>query len=76
MKIVLCRKLKILGGNLGLSAAPAKWAVFAKRPSYMPGEGWRLLGCGSGTQALPKDEAPSGDIPEELVRQLEKISPA
>jgi hypothetical protein len=25
---------------------------------------------------LPKDEAPSGDIPEELVRQLEKISPA
>jgi hypothetical protein len=61
---------QMLANNLDISAAPAKWVVFVKRPSYMSGEEWRLLGCGSGTEALP---APSANIPDDVFRQLEKI---
>ena len=62
---------KILGDNLDISAAPARWAVFAKPYNFRPG--WRLLGCGSGTQGLP---APSGNVPDKVIRQLEEIFPA
>ena len=62
----------ILAGNPDISAAPAKWVVFA-RPHYLR-RYWQLLGAGSGTEALPPDQAPSGEIPEEVVRQLEEIS--
>jgi hypothetical protein len=63
---------RILAENLDVSAPPAKWAVFAK-PYNMRTE-WRLLGSGFGTHALPEDQAPSGDIPECIIRQLEEIS--
>lgn len=62
----------ILAGNPDISAAPAKWAVFAQ-PHYLR-RNWQLLGSGSGTKALPPDQAPSGEIPEDVVRQLEEIS--
>ncbi len=63
---------RILVENRDISAPPAKWAVFAQ-PHYLR-RNWLLLGSGSGTKALPPDQAPSGDIPDDVVRQLEKIS--
>jgi hypothetical protein len=62
----------ILAGNPDISAAPAKWAVFAE-PYYLR-RNWRLLGSGSGTKALPPDQAPSGKIPDDVIRQLRRIS--
>src|SRR6266851_4767596 len=57
---------RILAENLDVSAPPAKWAVFAQ-PYHMRVE-WQLLGSGSGTHALPEGEAPSGDVPKDVIR--------
>ena len=62
---------RVLAENPDLSEPPAKWAVFAK-PDAMRHE-WRFLGAGSGKHALPEDEAPGGDIPADVIRQLEEI---
>jgi hypothetical protein len=61
----------ILSNYQDVSAAPAVWAVFAKPYNFR--SHWELLGAGSGTEPLPKDQALPVDIPEEVIRQLEEI---
>ncbi len=64
---------RILAENEHISAEPAVWAVFTKRPRHMAGVEWEFLGSGSGTRALPGVQLRSRDIPEYLIGQLERI---
>ena len=64
---------KILSENPDIATEPAVWAVFVKSPRHMPVAEWRFAGAGSGQQRLPDNQTPSGDIPPEVVRQLEEI---
>jgi hypothetical protein len=64
---------RILADHPDISAEPAIWAVFVKVPSHLPVPEWQFLGSGSGRQRLPDNQAPSGDIPPEVIRQLKEI---
>jgi hypothetical protein len=65
---------RVLAEHPELSAAG--WAVFVKTRSYTPVPEWQLIGSGRGRGPLPAGETLSGDIPEDVIQQLEQIFPA
>jgi hypothetical protein len=64
---------QILARNPEVSEPPAKWAMFAK--PHPTRQDWRLLGVSSGRRPLQEEGPWSDKIPEQVVQQLEKLSP-
>jgi hypothetical protein len=62
---------RILAEHTDLSAAV--WAVFIWSRAFPLVPEWQLIGTGRGRGPLPTSESLPGEIPDDVIRQLEKI---